>query len=70
MSTPGLNPASPLKLQFPQSLAVYDDYAKAQKSVDFLADADFPWYYLPGNHEMAQWTARKVLKAEARMSTR
>ena len=30
MSTPGLNPASPLKLQFPQSLAVYDDYAKAQ----------------------------------------
>ena len=42
MSTPGLTPASPLKLQFPQSLAVYDDYAKAQKSVDFLADADFP----------------------------
>ena len=39
---PGLNPASPLKLQFPQSLAVYDDYAKAQKTVDFLADADFP----------------------------
>lgn len=42
MSTPGLTPSSPLKLQFPQSLAVYDDYAKAQKSVDFLADADFP----------------------------
>lgn len=42
MSTPGANPASPLKLQFPQSLAVYDDYAKAQKSVDFLADAEFP----------------------------
>ena len=42
MSTPGLTPASPLKLQFPQSLAVYDDYAKAQKSVDFLADAEFP----------------------------
>ena len=42
MPTPGLNPASPLKLQFPQSLAVYDDYAKAQKTVDFLADADFP----------------------------
>ena len=42
MSTPGLTPAFPLKLQFPQSLAVYDDYAKAQKSVDFLADADFP----------------------------
>jgi hypothetical protein len=42
MSTPGLTPASPLKLQFPQSLAVYDDYAKAQKSVDFLSDAEFP----------------------------
>jgi hypothetical protein len=42
MSTPGLPPASPLKLQYPQSLAVYDDYAQAQKSVDFLADADFP----------------------------
>lgn len=45
MSTPGLNPSSatsPLKLQFPQSLAVYDDYAQAQKSVDFLADAEFP----------------------------
>jgi len=42
MSTPGLTPSSPLKLQFPQSLAVYDDYAQAQRSVDFLADADFP----------------------------
>ena len=42
MPTPGVNPASPLKLQFPQSLAVYDDYAKAQKTVDFLADAEFP----------------------------
>lgn len=42
MSIPGLNPASPVKLQYPQSLAVYDDYAQAQKSVDFLADADFP----------------------------
>ena len=42
MSPSGLTPASPLKLQYPQSLAVYDDYAKAQKSVDFLADAQFP----------------------------
>ncbi len=42
MSTLGPNPTSPLKLQYPQSLAVYDDYAKAQKSVDFLADAEFP----------------------------
>ena len=34
--------SSPLKLQFPQSLAVYDDYAAAQKSVDFLSDRHFP----------------------------
>ena len=41
MSSPGLTPASPLKLQFPQSLAVYDDYAAAQKSVDYLSDQEF-----------------------------
>jgi hypothetical protein len=42
--TPGLprNVASPLKLEFPQSLAVYDDYAAAQKAVDFLSDKEFP----------------------------
>jgi hypothetical protein len=40
--TPGMNPASPLKLEYPQSLAVYDDYAAAQKAVDFLADNRFP----------------------------
>ncbi len=34
--------SSPLKLQFPQSLAVYDDYASAQKAVDFLSDKQFP----------------------------
>jgi hypothetical protein len=33
---------SPLKLEFPQSLAVYDEYAAAQKAVDFLADNKFP----------------------------
>ena len=33
---------SPLGLEFPQSLAVYDDYAAAQKSVDFLSDEKFP----------------------------
>ncbi len=33
---------SPLKLEFPQSLAVYDDYAAAQKTVDFLSDNKFP----------------------------
>lgn len=31
-----------LSLEFPQSLAVYDDYADAQKSVDFLSDNEFP----------------------------
>ncbi|WP_405030411.1 general stress protein [Nocardioides renjunii] len=46
MSTPGAAPSSPLKLQFPQSLAVYDDYAAAQKSVDFLADQEFPVEHL------------------------
>jgi hypothetical protein len=33
---------SPLRLQFPQSLAVYDDYATAQKTVDYLSDNKFP----------------------------
>ncbi len=34
--------ANPLRLEFPQSLAVYDDYAQAQKTVDFLSDNKFP----------------------------
>ncbi len=38
--------ASPLKLEFPQSLAVYDDYATAQKTVDFLSDEHFPVQHL------------------------
>jgi len=33
---------SGLTLDFPQSLGVYDDYAAAQKTVDFLADNEFP----------------------------
>ncbi|MGH3362983.1 MAG: general stress protein [Nocardioides sp.] len=33
---------SGLDLDFPQSLAVYDDYAAAQKAVDFLSDNAFP----------------------------
>ncbi|MDO9398587.1 MAG: hypothetical protein Q7T71_18745 [Herbiconiux sp.] len=37
-----MNATSPLKLEFPQSLAVYDDYPAAQKAVDFLADQKFP----------------------------
>jgi hypothetical protein len=40
--TPRLPAASPLKLAFPQSLVVYDDYAAAQKAVDFLSDNHFP----------------------------
>jgi hypothetical protein len=31
-----------MRLEFPQSLAVYDDYAQAQKTVDFLSDEEFP----------------------------
>ncbi len=31
-----------LQLQFPQSLGVYDEYAAAQKAVDFLSDHEFP----------------------------
>lgn len=43
MSLPSLpSSQSPLGLDFPQSLAVYDDYAAAQKAVDFLADQRFP----------------------------
>jgi len=43
MGTPSAGRAgSPLGLEFPQSLAVYDDYAAAQKAVDFLSDNKFP----------------------------
>ncbi len=31
-----------LSLQFPQSLAVYDEYAQAQRAVDHLSDEGFP----------------------------
>src|SRR5215211_8075887 len=41
-ANPGPQGASLLQLQFPQSLAVYDDYASAQKAVDFLSDKEFP----------------------------
>jgi len=47
MSLPNGTPgASPLGLDFPQSLAVYDDYAAAQKAVDFLSDREFPVQHL------------------------
>lgn len=42
MNTPGFATASPLRLDYPQSLVVYDDYAAAQKAVDFLSDEKFP----------------------------
>jgi hypothetical protein len=43
MSMPaGVPGANALRLEFPQSLAVYDDYAAAQKTVDFLSDNEFP----------------------------
>jgi hypothetical protein len=43
MPTPGAGRVtSPLKLEFPQSLATYDDYAAAQKTVDYLSDNKFP----------------------------
>jgi hypothetical protein len=41
-TNPGLQGASLLQLQFPQSLAVYEDYSAAQKAVDFLSDNEFP----------------------------
>jgi uncharacterized protein YacL len=34
--------AGALSLEFPQSLAVYEDYAAAQRTVDHLSDAEFP----------------------------
>ena len=34
--------SSLFKLEYPQSLGVYDSYSDAQKAVDQLADADFP----------------------------
>jgi hypothetical protein len=34
--------AAQFRLQFPQSLATYDDYPTAQKTVDFLSDEGFP----------------------------
>ena len=43
MRTPGAGvPGNPLRLEFPQSLAIYDDYAAAQKAVDYLSDEKFP----------------------------
>ena len=37
-----IDAASLLSLEFPQSLAVYEKYADAQRAVDHLADQEFP----------------------------
>ncbi len=41
-AVPSALAAAQFRLQFPQSLATYDDYATAQKTVDFLSDEGFP----------------------------
>jgi hypothetical protein len=38
----GPRSAAALNLQFPQSLAVYDEYTDAQRAVDHLSDNEFP----------------------------
>jgi hypothetical protein len=35
-------PRPGLSLDYPRSLGVYEDYAQAQRTVDYLADQDFP----------------------------
>ena len=40
--TAGSPTTRPLRLEYPQSLAIYDDYEAAQRTVDFLADEKFP----------------------------
>ncbi|MGQ0624598.1 MAG: general stress protein [Sporichthyaceae bacterium] len=42
MSTQHAVPRSGLDLAYPRSLAVYDDYAQAQRAVDHLSDREFP----------------------------
>jgi len=41
-STGARKTARPLALEYPQSLAVYDQYAQAQQAVDQLSDRGFP----------------------------
>lgn len=41
-TSPHATAQNPLGLDYPQSLAVYDDYAAAQRTVDFLSDEKFP----------------------------
>jgi len=46
LTSPTGQSGSPLRLEFPQSLATYDDYAAAQRTVDFLSDEKFPVEHL------------------------
>ena len=56
---------SPLKLEFPQSLAVYDDYAAAQRTVDYLSDQGFP----VENCMIVGTDLKRVEKITGRLST-
>jgi len=38
----GIDTSALLSLEFPQSLAIYDKYVDAQRTVDFLSDSAFP----------------------------
>ena len=44
MTNPAASPRlrAGLTLEFPQSLGVHDEYAEAQRAVDFLSDNEFP----------------------------
>lgn len=41
MTSPRTVPRPALNLEYPKSLGVYDDYAKAQRVVDYLSDSEF-----------------------------
>lgn len=41
MPTPPITPRPGLDLEYPRSLGVYDDYAEAQRVVDYLSDQEF-----------------------------
>lgn len=40
--SPGRRSLQNMQLEYPQSLAVYGTYAEAQRTVDYLADHEFP----------------------------
>ncbi len=63
-SRPGASTA-PLTLQFPASLAVYDDYAAAQEAVDHLSDQHFP----VGNCMIVGTDLKRVERITGRLTT-